>query len=194
MTTISMVLALSGLCIVLGFIALLSQKVYRIEGADGQTTATRVEVPLFGKYGKMTTNYPALLFVVAGFALAVFALKSDPGPPAGKENWLVTGEFSAPEGQSPISWHEGSMTVFPTDFEIRVFPTGKFQIRALISAGRTFEDVVQYIDFSHPAASVQLLPGKELEKFAAGESSLLINRTENTRVFGKVPVQVFASP
>jgi hypothetical protein len=194
MTTISMVLALSGLCIVLGFIALLSQKVYRIEGADGQTTATRVEVPLFGKYGKMTTNYPALLFVVAGFALAVFALKNDPGPPSGKENWLVTGELSAPEGETAIPWHEGSMTVFPTDFEIRLLPDGRFQIRALIPEDRTFEEAVQYIDFSHPMGSVQLFPGEELDKFAAGESSLLKNRTENTRVFGKVPVQIFASP
>jgi hypothetical protein len=194
MNTISMVLGLSGLCIVLGFIALLSQKVYRIEGEDGQATATRVEVPLFGKYGKMTTNYPALLFVAAGFALALFALKNDPGPPAGKENWLVTGELSAPEGESRIAWHEGAMTVFPTDFEIRVFPTGKFQIRALIPADRSFEEVVQYIDYSHPAASVQLFPGKERDQFEAGESSLLQNQTENTRVFGKVPVQVFASP
>lgn len=194
MNTISMVLGLSGLCIVLGFIALLSQKVYRIEGEDGQATATRVEVPLFGKYGKMTTNYPALLFVAAGFALAVFALKSDPGPPAGKETWLVTGELTASDGGGAIPWHEGSLTVFPTDFEARVFPSGKFEIMARIPAGRTFEDVVQRIDFSHEAASIQLFPKEELEKFVAGESSLLENRTENSRNFRKIPVTVFESP
>ncbi|MFP4030442.1 MAG: hypothetical protein ACLFRG_10330 [Desulfococcaceae bacterium] len=194
MTTISMVLALSGLCIVLGFIALLSQKVYRIEGPDGQTTATRVEVPLFGKYGKMTTNYPALLFVVAGFALAVFALKSDPGPPPGKEAWLITGELAASDGEAPLPWHEGSLTVFPTDFEARVFPSGKFEIMARIPADQTFEDVVQRIDFSHETGSVQLFPKEELDKFVAGETSLLENRTKTSRDFRKIPVTIFQSP
>lgn len=194
MNTISMVLVLSGLCIVLGFIALLSQKVYRIEGANGKETATRVEVPLFGKYGKMTTNYPALLFLVAGFALAVFALQSDPGPPPGKVNWLITGELTVPEGETAIPWHQGSLTVFPTDFEPRVFPSGKFEISARIPAGRTFEDVVQRIDFSHENGSVQVIPREELEEFNAGGESLLENRTENSRDFRKIPVKVFASP
>jgi hypothetical protein len=194
MNTISMALALSGLCIVLGFIALLSQKVYRIEGEDGEQTATRVEVPLFGKYGKMTTNYPALFFLVAGFALAVFALQSDPGPPPGKESWLITGELTVPEGESAIPWHQGSLTVFPTDFEARVFPSGKFEISARIPEGRSFEDVVQRIDFSHENGSVQVFPREELEKFDAGAESLLENRTETSRDFRKIPIKLFPSP
>lgn len=59
--------SLSGLSIILGFIALLKQRTY----IDADTKQpTEIEVPIFGK---LKSNYPALIFVFLGFDASIFA-------------------------------------------------------------------------------------------------------------------------
>ncbi|MGH2508312.1 MAG: hypothetical protein ACRDHZ_13055, partial [Ktedonobacteraceae bacterium] len=60
--------AIGAILIFLGFIALLSQKIY----IDHRTNkATEIDVPILGK---MKANYPALIFVFLGCAVVVFGL------------------------------------------------------------------------------------------------------------------------
>ena len=64
--------AISGMSIVLGFIALLTQRIY----VDTNTQKTiQMEIPILGK---MKTNYPALAFVFLGFVLALVAVNKTP--------------------------------------------------------------------------------------------------------------------
>ena len=58
---------ISTLTIILGFIALLTQKIY----IDTDTKQlTQIDIPMVGK---MKTNYPALIFLFLGIFLAVYA-------------------------------------------------------------------------------------------------------------------------
>ena len=70
------------LSIILGFVALLSQKVY-LDATTKQPT--EVQIPFLGK---IKSNYPALVFAFLGAALAFYAFqKSFPLPPPPLEDW-----------------------------------------------------------------------------------------------------------
>ena len=83
--------SLSFLSVALGFVALLAQRTY----LDKETQKpVEIEIPVFGK---MKSNYPALLFVFLGFALAFYAFDKSYPPP--KVEWVVTGALKAQDGQ-----------------------------------------------------------------------------------------------
>ena len=85
MQAVLIVYGISVLSIILGFVALLTQKVY----IDRERNMpTQVEVPLFGK---LKTNYPALIFVFLGFLMAYVAFDRSRELP--KRDWLITGSF-----------------------------------------------------------------------------------------------------
>ena len=156
-------LGFAVLALVLGFVALLKQKTY-IDSATNQPT--ELELPLFGK---LKTNYPALVFV---FLACGLAWRVGEKLEAGKEEWSITGSFRA-DSAAP-AWEQGTLTVFPTAFRAEITNRGTFRITANLPRGATFEDVVDYIDFSHPAGSVQFSPRTQFARFSQHDSTSLI--------------------
>lgn len=167
---------ISTLTIILGFIALLTQKIY----IDRNTQQpTEIEIPTVGR---MKTNFPALVFVVLGFFLAFYTIPKS-FPPQ-KNEWVVTGSFVSGED---INWQDGTLTVFPADFKCAVDPNGRFEIKAKIEEGKTFEDIIQFIDYSHPRGSMQIYPKKEYD----AKETLIKHETKNSREYKPINVQVY---
>jgi hypothetical protein len=52
-----------------------------------------------------------------------------------------------------------------------------------IDEGKTFEDVYELIDFSHPEASAQIDPGKEYKAYTNGKQTLIEEATKTSRIF-----------
>ena len=160
--------------IVLGFLALLAQKIY----IDAGTLApSEIEIPLLGK---MKANFPALIFVFLGAALVVVALKLYTAP--APIQWTINGQLVS---DAPgLNWQNGQLALFPRKFDMRVDPdTGRFLITIDIEPGKTFEDVVEKIDYSHPKGSVQINTQKELELLNGGNKHQLIDRSATTRTY-----------
>lgn len=164
--------------ILLGFIALLMQKTYKVEG--------RTEVKLLG-FGKMKTNYPALVFVFLGFILALVQLRSET---EGRVEWRITGKLACSE---QVDWRNGQMSLFPCDITVTpVQPDGTFFITARLPKGKTFEDEFQHITYTHRVGSAVLYPGKEMEAFKIEkELSLLSGYTENSRSYKTVNITAY---
>ena len=171
LTTTNAVLGIAVLSIVLGFVALIKQKTF-IDATTNQPT--EFELPLVGK---LKTNYPSLLFVMVGFGLV---LRVPSGTDSGKEEWAITGSLRT-DSIAP-AWEDGSLTVFPSDFRVSVSSQGAFKITALLPKGMTFEDVVEYFDFSHPKGSVQFYPKDQFARFTQRDTTSLIRgATPRTR-------------
>jgi hypothetical protein len=85
--TLPMFFVFGMTCVVMGFFALLKQKLY----IDSKTNkATEVSLPIVGK---MKTNYPALVFVLVGFA-AMYPIYSFKQPDAdAKDDYLIKGRI-----------------------------------------------------------------------------------------------------
>lgn len=174
--------SLSGFSIFLGFIALFFQKTY-IDSKTNQIT--EIDIPIMGK---MKTNYPALIFVFLGGFLAFYAFYKSPQSPQ-KIPWEITGSFKA---NDKIDWQDGTLRVFPTDFEVTANPDGTFKITASLEEGRTFEDVVQRIDYSHHYGSIQIYPQAEYNAYRAQKDTLIKIATKNSREYKQVPLQEFS--
>src|SRR5207248_1160733 len=106
MTAAYIVFGIAILSIILGFIALLSQKIY-LDPATNQPA--EVEVPLLGK---IKTNYPALVFVFLGAVLA-FGTFQKAFPPA-KEEWTLHRTFEPPSG-TELDSTSTLLTITPVD-------------------------------------------------------------------------------
>jgi hypothetical protein len=151
-------LGLASLSILLGFIALLTQKIY----LDAKTRKTvHVDIPLLGK---MKTNYPALVFVFLGFGLAFYVLKEN------KENeWNITGQF---EDSEINDWRAGGeLILFPQKLKPDVDLNGRFTITMQIEEGQTFEDMIEKIEYSHRDGGVVIYPRDEYTAYKKGEPS-----------------------
>jgi len=166
------------LLIVFGFAALISQRIY----LDPNTQSPiEVELPMFGK---MKANYPALVFVLLGFALTVTGLNlSHKLVP-----WYVSGTIVA--NTAGIKLEEGHLEVFPRGLEKKIGPDGKFTIEVQLEEGETFESVIQWFDYSvQDGGSVQIRTQEELDKFNQCVkkqnpcSSQLIATTKNSRTY-----------
>jgi hypothetical protein len=182
MTETEIIYALSGLCFVLGFIALLLQKTY----VDSQTNQpTEIELPLVGK---LKSNFPALIFVVVGTFLA-YAAWSKP-PDQGDEEWTITGSFLPPKGET-VNWQEGTLAILPKTFDSVELQDGRFEIQGSIPKGKKFEDVVTAIIYSKDNVSAQINVGDEYKKFVAGEQSLLKSCDDNSREYSPETVDSF---
>lgn len=181
MTIFFVLSGISVLLILLGFIALLTQKIY----IDSRTnTLTEVEIPLFGK---MKTNFPALIFVFFGCVLIFFAVEKFNE----KVPWLITGSLQN-VGENDIDWSKGSVSLFPCDIDNpEIGEKGNFRILAKIEKGKTFEDIIERVHFDHPdGASYVLFPGKEYKKHSKRPlESLLEEYTYRTRLYKPLPVE-----
>ena len=188
---------LGTLCIVLGFIALLSSRVY----IDKDSNSTvEVEVPFFGK---LKGNYPALVFVLLGAALAAYGIKTNAELRTkqietaanielkkGQEDWVVSGRLLSPNDK-PVDWEHGVFTLISGTPEVNFKPGGGFEIKLKIEHGQDFEHYVQQIDYTNDIGSAKIFPQQELDALTANKSSLLENKTANTRVYKPVKLQAF---
>ena len=174
MGTVFIMYGLSALAILLGFIALLAQKTY-IDSKTNQPT--QLSIPIIGK---IKTNYPALLFVFLGFVMAYMALEKS--YPPRKIPWTIHGSFDTTASED-FDWREGIFTLHPTDFYIGMSPGGEFIITGNIEEGKTFEDVVEFIDYSHKSGSIKIYPKQELESYKQGNETLIEAITDTHRKY-----------
>ena len=184
---------LGTLCIILGFIALLSSRIY-IDKASN--SSVEVEVPFFGK---LKGNYPALVFVLLGAALAAYGIKTNAElrttaanieAKKGQEDWVVSGRLLSPNDK-PVDWEHGVFTLISGTPEVTFKPGGGFEIKLKIEHGQDFEHYVQQIDYTNDIGSAKIFPQQELDASTANKSSLLANKTANTRVYKPVKLQAF---
>ena len=181
MTIAYIMYGISLITIILGFVALLTQKIY-INPETHQPT--EIDIPFLGK---LRTNIPAIAFVFFGFILAYVTF--DKSYPPNKVDWIITGSFNA--GDEEIDWEKGTLVLFPTEFSHEVSDHGTFIINAKIEEGTSFENMIQRIDFSHPKASTQICPKDEYDSFKNGKVTLIESTTENTRNLKPAPLNFF---
>lgn len=178
MTTLVFVYGISALSIILGFIALLTQKIY----IDPNTKQPTVEVEI--KFlGKLKTNIAALTFVFLGIALAVFAYSK----PAKKVEWTLIGQFRD-EGNKIVDCRTGTIKLIPWDTS-NLSNNGSFDITINIEEGKTIEDVIQIIDYSHEAGRACIDLKKAYEAYRKGEESLIQLATKNIREYKPVSIK-----
>lgn len=151
---------LAALGMVLGFVALIMQKIY-LDPATNMPTS--VELPALGK---ISTNYPALLFLFFGAGLAGYAFNSSMTT---MDDWTITGHLRVDETTltaanrerlAHIKWDVGGITLIPTEVtHSQIDPTGTFEIGLKIPRALTFEDAIQVMKFDHhPDALGDLMP------------------------------------
>ena len=167
------------LLIVLGFVALLKQKTY----LDAAGQPTQVEIPVLGK---VKTNYPALVFVLLGFALGWSAFEKS-FPPR-KEEWKVKGTFKNPPNHK-IDWKSGTLTLTPSDLSAELQDQGGFEMTALVDEGKSIDDVYEILDFSMPNCSVQIDLKKEIAAFRQKQSNHIASLTPHTVTFKPIDIQ-----
>lgn len=175
--------ALAALSFVLGFAALFMQKNY-IDSRSNQVT--EIELPLVGK---LKTNYPALVFVMVGFALAVVVWMNPRD--LGEEEWTITGSMKLPESEK-VKWEEGSIVVLPRGFQGAPEKTGTFTISGHIPKGKKFEDVASTIMYSHPDVSGHIDVLQEYRKYVARDPTTLLKNADNRiRDYSSMDFDVF---
>jgi|GEM_PF-3496259 len=164
---------IATLLIVLGFIALLTQKVY-LDSATQQPIT--IEVPFVGK---MAANVPSLALVFFGFALAIYGIEH-----FSQKNvkWKITASLKP---DAPVSnWQGLRVSVFPVDTDVDLDrETGRFSFDMQIPDGQTFESVVStvFIDADFGAAS--LVPKDAMDLRNNKQQSMLTSTTDTTRVY-----------
>jgi hypothetical protein len=109
-------LILAAFAIVLGFVALLCSKIYVIDNGTGK--ATEVDLPLVGK---MKTNYPALVFILVGTALATYSLNQpylflDSQQPV---LWNIKGQLQQ-SGHDIADWRFGEIKLVEFGPEVQI--------------------------------------------------------------------------
>lgn len=183
MTIVFLTYGIAVLLVILGFMALLKQKTY----LDPQTNSPiEVEVPFAGK---LRTNYPALVFLFLGFALAFYAFhKTYPPPPV---EWRIEGSFVTPD-DTEIEFSDGTLTLFPCDVTYGVGARGSFEITAKIRGDQSFEEAFQAIKFTHDKANADIILKEEYRKYLSGDSTTQIeNATKNMWVFKPITMKMW---
>jgi hypothetical protein len=101
----------------------------------------------------MTTNYPALVFVFIGGALAWLALehnfaleKQKLDKPRAIE-WTVSGQLQTPDRRM-VDWKAGRIAIIPEGYHATVESNGRFQLSLQIEEGQTFESLVELVDYT----------------------------------------------
>jgi hypothetical protein len=175
-----MLYALAGFCFLLGFVALLVQKIY-IDGTTNQPT--EIELPLIGK---LKTNFPALAFVLIGAFVACFTWSKT--SELGQEQWVITGSFQAPPGKA-VKWEEGALALVPKSFEGAPEKGGGFQITAPIPKGKKFEEVFTELIYTNGAFTGRINVVEEYKKrMATPQQSLIKSAGDNYRDYSTVLV------
>lgn len=146
---------LAALAVTLGFIALVTQKTY----IDPETQKpTEVEVPFFGK---LKTNYPSLVFVFLGFALAFYIVRTAQDA---ANVWHIEGRFTSDDPNQ--TWNPASFDLHPR----RIVPsinwnTGEFSIKLEIPRGQTFEEAYSVIGYTDGSVSASINTTRALEDY-----------------------------
>jgi hypothetical protein len=174
--------ALATLLIVLGFIALLKQKVYLDSSTQQPIT---IEVPFIGK---LAANVPALAFVFFGFALAIYGIEH-----YSQKNviWKISGTLKP---DAPMTdWRGLRATLFPVDTNVEFDrETGRFSFDLPIPDGQTFENFVATVFIDADLGSTSFVPKDALDLRNSKQASELTAITDTTRVY-TVPFSVFPS-
>ncbi len=169
--------AIGAILIFLGFIALLSQKIY----IDHRTNkATEIDVPILGK---MKANYPALIFVFLGCAVVVFGLNKYT-PPTQTNHWQIDGTMIS---DKPINdWQSGKLQIFPI-FDGNIDPinskSGKFTFTMDIPQGKSVEDEIQRIQYTNEEGNILIIPKDQLEFKQNHQPSMLVSETPTSRSY-----------
>jgi hypothetical protein len=167
-------------CLALGFVALLKQKLY-IDSKTNQLT--EVDLPIVGK---MRTNYPALVFVIAGCAAMFPVYSMYQAASDDKEDYLITGKVeidrATTTGESrrnaaSLNFAAGIIVPFPTDTNIaHVERNGGFSFTIKVPKGKKFEEQIQTLQLNHPDLIGSINTGAALNNPRA-----LIQSTQNSR-------------
>lgn len=169
--------AIALLLIVLGFVALLTQRTY-VDPATAQPI--EVDIPLIGK---MKANYPALVFVFLGCGIALYTLVHS--LPPRKMSWDIRGNLMS---ENPIDWSKGILTLTPTDVEQpSVNANGAFEIGAYIEEGKDLEEVFETLTYTHDKASAVIYLGDELKSYEAGKTSVVEGAGDHSRQYTVTP-------
>ena len=165
------------LSIILGFVALLSQKTY-LDTTTKQPT--EVEVPFLGK---IKSNYPALVFVFLGAALAFYAFQRS-FPPK-KEMWTLEGFFTPPDGKTVD--RAGTLELRgPDPVVVKNIidddKTGHFDIWINIPEGKSVEQVFETLNYTYSGGEAQI----DLK-----DRSMIDRSMAHQRIFKKVPITVW---
>jgi len=155
--------AISILGIVLGFIALLAQKVY-IDANTNQPT--EIEIPFFGK---LKTNFPAIAFVFFGFALAYITFEKSHH---NRVEWNIEGTMEKLENQE-IEWDMGNIILTPEDPNIDISEEGRFTISVDIDQGKSLQDIYGQLYVSYPHVSLGLNLITEFDNYYNGKESII---------------------
>lgn len=182
--TMYITLGISVLMIILGFIALLKQKIYI--DADTQK-ATEIDIPILGK---MKTNYPSLVFIFLGVLIIFYSIEKFHPPPL--VEWKIEGTFVTSD--SNFDWYNGQLSLFPKNIDAEVRSNGKFVITLDIEKGKTFEDVVEWIDYSHQAGSIKIIPANEWQAHNSGKPNSIQNQTSHSRTYKNIELVALPKP
>ena len=180
-------LAISALVFILGFVALLRQKTY----LDSSTNLkTEIEVPFFGR---MATNFPALVFAFIGAALAfVTASRSSVTPDV--KVWSVRGpavQFADGTEINQADWDAHfKVHISPKSDAWNVqTPKGRFTLMLPLIDGNTFEKAVQEVILEYdgePYLTCSLVPEQEYKAWDNPQTranSIISNASDGVRQF-----------
>jgi hypothetical protein len=161
--------SIAALSIILGFVALLTQKIY-----IDKDTKQKIDfsIPLFGK---IKTNYPALIFTILGFWLIYYV--TDKCYPPKQINWVLEGYLIS---EDSIKFDEGTLYVHPSNIVNSISENpgtkGKFRIDLRVDENKSIEEAVEYISYDHDTGgSVRIDLKDELDKYNHGDMSSMIN-------------------
>jgi hypothetical protein len=174
--------------IILGFIALLKQRVYM----DSNTREpVEYDIPLIGK---LKTNYPAILFVVLGFSLLAYDLSVTKKVPVEKKTetvklkkfWEVEGRLVPSAANSNIDFSKFDIDVHPSTIETFTSPGGAYLIKIQLDEGKKFEEEIERVKFTGKNWEALINPHEQFYS-----DSLIETQTETTRKFKPLKVNVF---
>lgn len=183
MTNIFFVFSVAALSIILGFIALLTQKIYI--DPDTKQPTTEIEIPFLGK---LRTNIPALVFVFLGIFLAAFSFNK--AFPVKTVDWNLIGQFRN-VGDQQIDWTEGTLSLIPKSITPEVSSQGKFLIDVKVDEGKTIEDAFECIMYSHAIGSAEIFLKKEYEALINKEETLIETASDNSRKYKPVSIEPY---
>ena len=189
-TSLIIMLSISGGAVLLGFFALLTQKIY-IDPDTNQPID--ISIPLIGK---LKTNYPALVFVLGGLFLAWSTYEKST---IETQKWYITGKLKVnPTTDSPnvqsklveMGWNNGQILPTPMPIsDLVVEKNGIFKFTIDIPKSMSFEEAIQTLQFSgHPYlfGNINLNKVKNNKEKNGKESSIdsqLIGLTKTSREY-----------
>ena len=183
---IIIMLVISMVLIVCGFIALLTQKIYIDKNTN--SIVSEVEIPIVGK---IKTNYPALILIFFGFTIALVTFqKSYPILAEILSNdqfWQIEGKLKLEGSDKNIDWSYGSLNIVPSSVHPDIEDNGKYTIIIGIRGKRKIEDAIAQIQYAYKSDdgyyTGEFSPKNQLDLYNKDiTSSLLSSFDDNNRI------------